>query len=132
MKIVQAVGWYFPGTTGGTEVYVAGLASRLQRLGHVVDIVTPDSAIDAVHSYTYEGAAVHRFPIVTPLTRGEAQGRVPVRGSEWFREWVTATRPDVVHRVQPAPSAGAHRQRRPLRASHRVGCRRGRPEWSAA
>ena len=78
-------------------MYVAGLASRLQRLGHVVDIVTPDSAIDAVHSYTYEGAAVHRFPIVTPLTRGEAQGRVPVRGSEWFREWVTATRPDVVH-----------------------------------
>jgi hypothetical protein len=25
MKIVQAVGWYFPDSLGGTEVYVAGL-----------------------------------------------------------------------------------------------------------
>ena len=97
MKIVQAVGWYFPATTGGTEAYVAGLTSRLQRLGHDVEIVTPDPAITDAQTYTHDGAVVHRFPIGNPLTRREAQGRIRVRGSEWFHDWIAARRADVVH-----------------------------------
>ena len=97
MKIVQAVGWYFPVTRGGTEVYVAGLTSRLQQLGHGVEIVTPDPMLASVQTYAYDGAVVHRFPIAHPLTRSEAQGRTTVRGSEWFHDWVRTTGPDVVH-----------------------------------
>ncbi len=97
MKIVQAVGWYYPVTTGGTEAYVAGLTSRLRRLGHDVEIVLPDPAIDSVRRHTHDGAVVHRFPIACPLTRLEAQGRTRVRGSEWFHEWIGGQRPDVVH-----------------------------------
>ena len=29
MKIVQAVGWYYPDSIGGTEIYVAELARQL-------------------------------------------------------------------------------------------------------
>ena len=97
MKIVQAVGWYFPVTTGGTEAYVAGLTSRLRALGHDVEIVAPDPAIDAVRHDTYDGAVVHRFPIAQPLTRPEAQGRARIRGSEWFHDWIGKTRADLVH-----------------------------------
>jgi glycosyltransferase involved in cell wall biosynthesis len=97
VKIVQAVGWYFPVTTGGTEAYVAGLAERLQRFGHDVEVVTPDPAITAVQTYEHDGTVVHRFPIATPLTRRAAQGRAPVNGSEWFHRFVSSARPDVVH-----------------------------------
>jgi glycosyltransferase involved in cell wall biosynthesis len=97
MRIVQAVGWYFPVTRGGTEAYVAGLTSRLQHLGHGVEIVTPDPRVASVQTYAYSGAVVHRFPIAHPLTRAEAQGRAAVRGSEWFHDWIRTTRPDVAH-----------------------------------
>jgi glycosyltransferase involved in cell wall biosynthesis len=118
LKIVQAVGWYFPTTVGGTEAYVAGLTSRLRRLGHQVAIVAPDPSIDAVQTYVHSDAVVHRFPIPAELTRDEAQGRAEVRGSEWFRDWIGETRPDVAHfhtlvpgleipEVQAAKSTGA-------------------------
>jgi glycosyltransferase involved in cell wall biosynthesis len=97
MRIVQAVGWYSPVTTGGTEAYVAALTARLRRLGHDVEIVTPDPAITDVQTSKYDAAVVHRFPIASPLTRREAQGRAPVRGSEWFHAWIGAARADVVH-----------------------------------
>jgi glycosyltransferase involved in cell wall biosynthesis len=97
VKIVQAAGWYFPLTTGGTEMYVAALTARLRRLGHHVEIVTPDATIDAPQMSTYDGAIVHRFPIASPLTRLEAQGRATVRGSAWFHDWIRGARADVVH-----------------------------------
>ena len=33
MKIVQALGWYFPESSGGTEVYVSGLSRGLAASG---------------------------------------------------------------------------------------------------
>ncbi|MGB7220060.1 MAG: glycosyltransferase [Vicinamibacterales bacterium] len=97
MRIVQAVGWYFPERLGGTEVYVAALAERLRNLDHDVQIVAPEPGAAAPRQYIHEGIPVFRFPIRTPLTRDEAQGRAPVDGSEWFHRWVRAARPDVVH-----------------------------------
>ena len=84
MKIVQAVGWYYPTTVGGTEAYVASLASRLAREGHTVEIVAPDPQIDAARAYAHDDVTVHRFPIARSLTRDEAQGRAPVRGADWL------------------------------------------------
>jgi len=106
MRIVQAVGWYFPVTTGGTEAYVAGLTARLRCLGHHVEIVTPDPAIAEVQTYEHDGAIVHRFPIAHPLTRPEGPGPAPVRGSEWFHGWIGAARPDIVHFHTLVPGLG--------------------------
>jgi glycosyltransferase involved in cell wall biosynthesis len=97
MRIVQAVGWYFPDRLGGTEVYVAALAERLQRLGHHVEIAAPDPGGATTRHYEHDGVPVHRYPIRVPLTRDEAQGRAAVPGAKWFHEWLRATRPDVVH-----------------------------------
>jgi glycosyltransferase involved in cell wall biosynthesis len=97
MRIVQAVGWYFPDRLGGTEVYVAALAERLLRLRHHVEIAAPDPGGSTPRHYEHEGVSVHRYPIRLPLTREEAQGRAVVPGGEWFHEWLRATRPDVVH-----------------------------------
>ena len=81
MRIIQAVGWYFPERLGGTEVYVAALAERLRRLDHDVRIVAPELGASAPRRYDHAGIQVFRFPIRTPLTRDQAQGRATVDGS---------------------------------------------------
>lgn len=98
MKIVQAVGWYFPESLGGTEVYVAGLCRRLRDAGQDVLVAAPDPAAAAVErSYEHDGIPVYRYPIPSAPTRAEVQGAARVRGAERFHRWLAAQRPDVVH-----------------------------------
>src|SRR5262249_51400839 len=97
MKIVQAVGWYFPDSLAGTEVYGAGLCRRLRDAGQDVLVAAPDSAASAVErSYEHDGIPVYRYPIPPAPTRAEVQGTVRVRGAERFHRWLAAQRPDVV------------------------------------
>jgi glycosyltransferase involved in cell wall biosynthesis len=97
MKIVQAVGWYFPDSLGGTEVYVAGLCRRLREAGQEVLVAAPDPAHAKERTYEHEGVSVYRYPIPSAPTREEVQGTVPARGAERFHRWLAAERPDVVH-----------------------------------
>jgi glycosyltransferase involved in cell wall biosynthesis len=97
MKIVQAVGWYYPDSLGGTEVYVAGLCRRLRAAGHEVLVAAPDPADDRERMYHHDGIPVYRYPIPPAPTRAECQGRVIVRGAELFHAWLAKQRPDVVH-----------------------------------
>ena len=97
MKIVQAVGWYYPERLGGTEVYVAGLCRRLRAAGHEVIVAAPDPAHDRERVYEHDGVPVYRYPIPPEPTRAECQGRVVVRGAELFHAWLANQRPDVVH-----------------------------------
>jgi glycosyltransferase involved in cell wall biosynthesis len=95
VKIVHALGWYFPGPIGGTEVYVAGLCRRLRAAGHEVAVVAPD--IHGESSTEHEGVPVFRYPIPAQPTRDEAQGLVAVRGTERLRSWLDRWRPDIFH-----------------------------------
>src|SRR5260370_36246856 len=76
MKILQAVGWFYPDSWGGTEIYVAGLAHRLRAAGHEVIIAAPDPAHRDERYYVHEGLPVYRYPIPDHPTREEAQGAV--------------------------------------------------------
>jgi glycosyltransferase involved in cell wall biosynthesis len=96
MKIVQAVGWFYPDSLGGTEVYVASLARQLQRCGHQVIVAAPDSNIAAPRLYEHDGCEVFRYPIPASPTREEAQGGA-VRGTTHFHRWLADQRADVVH-----------------------------------
>ena len=101
MKIIQAVGWYFPESIGGSEIYVAGLSQRLKAAGHDVLIAAPFTADDPAKTgerfYHHDGSPVFRYPIPAAPTREEAQGRRIVRGAERFHRWLAAEKPDVVH-----------------------------------
>src|ERR1700733_1974399 len=97
MRIVQAVGWYYPDRLGGTEVYVAGLCRKLRAVGHDVLVAAPDPEHTEARTYQHEGVPVFRYPIPRKPTRAECQGRVAVRGTDRFHEWLVAMRPDVVH-----------------------------------
>jgi glycosyltransferase involved in cell wall biosynthesis len=97
MKIVQGVGWYYPESWGGTEIYVAGLAHRLRAAGHDVAVAAPDAEHTYERRYNHDGIAVYRYPIPAQPTRLEAQGGTTVRGAEQFHRWLEELRPDVVH-----------------------------------
>ena len=97
MRIVQAAGWYLPGSKGGTEVYVSELARRLRAAGHEVLIAAPEALGQDERTYDEGGFTVYRYPIPAHVTRDEAQGRMPARGAEKFHEWLRRTGPDVVH-----------------------------------
>jgi glycosyltransferase involved in cell wall biosynthesis len=91
------VGWYYPESLGGTEVYVAGLAERLTQAGCAVTVAAPDPRCETPRRYWHAGIEVFRYPIPASPTRAEAQGRRPVRGAEHLHRWLAASRPDLVH-----------------------------------
>ncbi len=97
MRIVQAVGWYFPDSLGGTEVYVGALAHQLRRRGHEVLVAAPDAANTTERHYEHDGIPVYRYPIPAAPSREEARGLTRVRGAEFFHRWLRAARPEVVH-----------------------------------
>jgi len=97
MKVLQGVGWYYPDSWGGTEIYVAALAGRLRAAGHEVAIAAPDAQHHAVRRYEHDGIPVFRYPIPSNPTREEAQGGVVVRGAEQFHHWIAEFKPDVAH-----------------------------------
>jgi glycosyltransferase involved in cell wall biosynthesis len=97
MRILQGVGWYYPDSWGGTEIYVAALAGRLRAAGHDVAIAAPDSSHHGERRYNHDGIPVYRYPIPAQPTRDEAQGSTIVRGAELFHRWIDEFRPDVAH-----------------------------------
>ena len=97
MKIVHLVGWYFPDSVGGTEVYVEGLCRRLRAAGHEVLIAAPDSRHAAPEHYEHEQVPVFRYAIPETVTRDEANHRLPVRGVERLYRWLAEERADILH-----------------------------------
>ena len=95
--MVHLLGWYFPDSVGGTEVYVEGLCRRLQDAGHDVRIAAPDPHRTGPEAYDYHGVSVFRYPITDRPTRDEAYHRVPMRGATHLFRWLERERPDILH-----------------------------------
>lgn len=119
MRIVQALGWYYPESLGGTEIYVSALAKRLVNLGHDVVVAAPLADLDAPREYDHEGLTVYRYPVPSAPTRDEAQGVVPARGSELFKQWLAHTEPDIAHFHSLVTGMGIHE----IRSAREVGAR---------
>jgi len=97
VKILHLVGWYFPDSIGGTEVYVETLCRRLRAAGHEVLIAAPDSHGAAPERYEHDGVRIMRYPISDVPTRDEAYHRVVARGAERLHRWMADERPDILH-----------------------------------
>jgi glycosyltransferase involved in cell wall biosynthesis len=119
MKIVQVCGWYFPDSLGGTETYVAALASKLREAGHHSLIAAPDPGASAERVYHHDGLPVFRYPIPAHPTRDEAQHANVARGAERLHAWFREVRPDVVHFHTFVTGVGPHE----IRAAKGVGAR---------
>jgi glycosyltransferase involved in cell wall biosynthesis len=119
VKIVHLLGWYFPDSVGGTEVYVEGLCRRLRLAGHEVAIAAPDSRQVVPEHYLHDGVPVFRYVISEAPTRDEAYHRVPVRGADKLYRWLADERPDILHVHSITTGVGLPE----IREAHRLGIR---------
>ncbi len=108
MKILHALGWYFPETLGGTEIYVKALADRQKANRHDVEIAVPKPGAPQTEPTHFDGIPVLRYPTPQTPTRDEAQGRLEARGSEHFRNYLEASRPDILHVHTLTTGLGVH------------------------
>ncbi|MEO8577307.1 MAG: glycosyltransferase [Gemmatimonadales bacterium] len=97
MKIVHLLGWYFPESVGGTEVYVSGLAAEQRGKGHEVTVVAPIAGAPRALRYEHEGIDVFRYPTPVRPSRAEAQGRTDVSGTSHLHEFFSRLKPDIAH-----------------------------------
>ena len=119
MKIVHLLGWYFPDSIGGTEVYVEALCRRLRAAGHEVLVAAPDSHQAAPERYEHDGVRVFRYAIPDTPTRDEAYHRVVIRGAERLHAWIAEERPDILHMHSFTTGVGLPE----VREAHRLGIR---------
>ena len=104
MNVIHALAWYFPESTGGTEVYVSGLVRELQAFGVASTIA---AAHDGTQSFDYvqDGVAVHRYPFAeTDLaaTRGER----PHQDFDAFVAWLERQPRGIYHQHSWTTSCG--------------------------
>ena len=111
MRILQALGWYYPENLGGTEIYVATLSRLLADAGNEVVIAAPLAGALDRRVYSHEGLTVFRYPVPTAPSRDEAQGKVSARGSEHLREWLSELKPDIAHFHSIVTGLGLHEMR---------------------
>lgn len=83
MKVLHALGWYYPESVGGTEVYVAELARRQRAHGLEVAVVAPDAAASSTRETVWDGVPVFRYPTAT--------------ADRDFAAYADRLQPDVVH-----------------------------------
>ena len=119
MKILHLLGWYFPDSVGGTEVYVEGLCRRLRAAGLQVLVAAPDARRAVPERYDHDGVPVFRYAIASAPTRDEALHRAPVRGAERLHQFLADEKPDILHLHSFTTGAGLAE----IRAAARLGIR---------
>ena len=97
MRVLHALGWYFPDNTGGTEVYVQGLAQTLVRLGHDVVVVAPRAGTTAIDRYEHANLRVVRYPFPHGHLVTKCRALRPRAVRRCFPRFSKTFRPDVVH-----------------------------------
>jgi glycosyltransferase involved in cell wall biosynthesis len=120
VKIAHLVGWYFPDSVGGTEIYVEGLCRRLRDAGHDVLVAAPDARHVVPTRYLHDRVPVFRYQIPAEPTRDEARHRRPMRGAEHLYRWLDDERPDVLHLHSFTTGAGLPEIREAARRGIRV------------
>jgi glycosyltransferase involved in cell wall biosynthesis len=113
MRVLHVLGWYFPESLGGTEIYVREMVKRLLAAGHEASVASPDPGAITSREYQHDGATVFRFPIPRSPTRKEARGEETARGVRSLHDRFERLQPDIVH-------------------FHNLGIGLGLPELSAA
>ncbi len=116
MRAVHALAWYFPDSTGGSEVYVEGLARELARRD-VKNIVVAAREGEDSESCQYNDIPVFRYPLFAPTGRDDTRGAAPHGGFEHFARWLESHAPDIYHQHSWSRGCGLHH----LRYAKRLG-----------
>jgi glycosyltransferase involved in cell wall biosynthesis len=105
MNVIHALAWYFPEATGGTEVYVSGLANELSALGI-------ESTIAAAHNggksfdYVHAGVDVHRYPFDAAANLAATRGECATQNFDVFVSWLERQPRGIYHQHSWTTSCG--------------------------
>jgi glycosyltransferase involved in cell wall biosynthesis len=116
MRVIHSLGWYFPDSTGGTEVYVSQLIRALKAHG-VESVVAAAREGDDSDSYTHEGINVFRYPVHAQPNLKQVRGTAPYGGFSEFSNWLPRQQADVYHQHSFVGGCGIHH----LRAARELG-----------
>jgi glycosyltransferase involved in cell wall biosynthesis len=94
MKVVHALGWYFPESVGGTEVYVERLCSALAQRGVELTVMAPAEDGEEAR-YEHAGVTVVRYA-VPPHDPRKSGGARHARFDR-FVELLQGERADIFH-----------------------------------
>lgn len=95
LRVVHCVGFYFPESTGGTEVYVRDLTKAL--LSHSIDGTVIAATNGVADRYRWQDFDVVRYrPDATDNLADDTPGN-PALNVTAFQKIVEATKPDVFH-----------------------------------
>ena len=117
-RAIQATAYFFPESTGGTEVYVGDLARDLGRFGCVSTILAPSPDLTA-QSYKWHGLPVNRYPCGDAGDRRIISGALPHLGFDRFLALLDQAEPGIYHQHSWSGGCGPHH----LRAAKERGLR---------
>jgi glycosyltransferase involved in cell wall biosynthesis len=96
MKVIHTLGWYFPESCGGTEVYVDGLAQALIAYG-VNSLIAAPFNKNAESFYNHNGIQIYRYPNSPHFTKSQIRGHSPHDGFDYFSKWLAMQNADIYH-----------------------------------
>ncbi len=103
LRVVQCVGFYFPESTGGTEVYVRDLVQALSR--HSIESTIVAATNGGEERYQWQGIDVVRYRPDAAEKRAPSTGKAPSDNS-LFQKIVAEASPDIFHLHSWTPGAG--------------------------
>jgi len=107
MNVIHSVAWYFPESTGGTEVYVSGLVHELAALGVTSTIAAANDRAQS-RDYICDGVAVHRYPYADAADLAATRGERPHRCFDAFVAWLEQQPLGIYHQHSWTTSCGLH------------------------
>lgn len=116
MKIIQSLGWYFPDSTGGTEIYVSGLAQALLAHGYESVIAAAQSGIEG-SEYVFDDLSIFRYPAGSGERINEIRGHASCLGFDRFVAWLASQPRGIYHQHSWTTNCGLHH----LRAAKALG-----------
>ena len=116
LRIIESAGFYYPNSSGGTEVYVSSLAKNLKMHGIECIVAAPSQSKEASR-YDHEGVAVFRYPVPQRWSRYETQGRKKPWKFDVFEDWLRDQRADIYHQHSWTTGCGLWH----LKAAKRLG-----------
>jgi glycosyltransferase involved in cell wall biosynthesis len=116
MRVVESTGFYYPETSGGTEVYVCALAKGLRAQG-IECVVAAASRSTGASRYIHEGTEVFRYPVPTNWLRREIVGWSHPRQFDVFEDRLRQQRAEIYHQHSWTTACGLWH----LKAAKRLG-----------
>lgn len=96
MKVIQALGWYFPDSSGGTEVYVDTMSRELRRFG-IESFVAAPRCGTGNSNYEFKGTQVFRYSVSPPYDRDQLRFRTRHTGFNEFKTWLARQSAPIYH-----------------------------------